>query len=85
MKEKSKLPKVSSLNELADFWDENDLTDYEQEFVEVTDLKVNLKGRTYLPITLKMYQKLEEIARNNDLQVEQLIRSWLQEKIQELS
>jgi len=87
MKEKrnSKLPYFSSLNELVDFWDEHDLTEYEHEFVEVSNFKVNIQGRTYLPITIEMYEKLEGIAKKKGISVDKLIRQLLEEKIAEIS
>jgi pyridoxamine 5'-phosphate oxidase len=34
---KSKLPKIESVQELADFWDSHDCTDFEEELEEVTE------------------------------------------------
>lgn len=31
------LPKIDSIQELAQFWDRNDLTDFEEELEEVTE------------------------------------------------
>jgi len=85
MKEKrNKLPEISSLRELADFWDDHDLADYQDEFVEVSNLKMKIEGRTYLPITVQMYEKLDEIAKTRGMQVDKLIRQFLEEKIAEL-
>ncbi len=52
-KKKNKLPEFSSLKDLIDFWEEEDLTKYEDEFVEVSDLKINIKERMYLPDTIQ--------------------------------
>jgi hypothetical protein len=35
-----KIPNTDSIDELARFWDTHDLTDYEDEMQEVTDLVV---------------------------------------------
>ena len=32
-----KLPKIDSVEELAEFWDTHDLTDFEEELEEVTE------------------------------------------------
>ena len=34
----SKLPRIDSIQELAEFWDTHDLTDFEDELEEVTEL-----------------------------------------------
>ncbi|NIR52442.1 hypothetical protein GWO43_27830 [candidate division KSB1 bacterium] len=84
MKEKrSKLPEIQSLEELADFWDEHQLTDFYEEFVEVPDVNVNIEGRTYVHVTTKMYEALSQIAEKKGVGVEQLIRLWVEEKIAE--
>jgi hypothetical protein len=50
---KSKLPKTDSIQELAEFWDTHDLTDFEEELEEVvepvfvrgTAIRVSLESR----------------------------------------
>ena len=61
------------------------MTEYEHEFVEVSNFKVNIQGRTYLPITIEMYEKLEGIAKKKGISVDKLIRQLLEEKIAEIS
>jgi hypothetical protein len=54
---KSKLPKTDSIQELAEFWDTHDLTDFEEELEEVaepvfvrgTAIKVPLESRQAKP------------------------------------
>lgn len=85
MKRKNKLPEFSNLNELIDFWEKEDLTKYENELVEVSELNVNIKERMYLPITVQMYEKLDSIASTQGIKVEELIRQILNEKLSELA
>ncbi len=84
-KRKNRLPQFSNLNELINFWEDEDLTKYEDEFVEVSDLHVNIKERIYLPITVQMYEKLNSIASGKGIKVEELIRQILTEKLSELA
>jgi hypothetical protein len=84
-KRKNKLPEFSSLKDLIDFWEEEDLTKYEDDFVEVSDLKINIKERMYLPVTIQMYEKLDSIASAKGIKVEELICQILKEKLSELA
>ena len=78
---KSKLPKTDSIQELAQFWDTHDLTDFEDELEEVAEpvfvrgsaIKVHLKSRE-----VKAVQK---IAQAKGLSPERLIRAWVLQQL----
>jgi uncharacterized DUF497 family protein len=78
-----KLPTFNSLKEIEEFWDSHEFTEFQGDFKEIEDIDVNIKDRTYLPITLSMYDKLEKIASEKNTTVDRLIQSWVQEKMTE--
>ena len=78
-----KLPTFKSLKEIEEFWDSHEFTEFQDEFKEINDLEVDIKSRTYLPITLTMYEKLEKIALAQNTTVDNLIKRWVQEKLRE--
>jgi hypothetical protein len=82
-KSKSKLPIFKNLQEMADFWDSHEFTEFSHEFTPVKDVEVKLNSRTYLPITLAMFEKLEKIAASRDISVDALIKQWVEEKLAE--
>lgn len=78
---KQKLPDFTSLDEMADFFDENDMGDYLEDAPEVR-FEVNLRKRTYLvAIDEEINGKLTKIAKRKKITSENLINSWLKEKI----
>ena len=82
-KENKKMPKFESLNELVDFFDNNDLGEYIDEMPKV-DFEVNIKKRTHIfALDDELVSKLTEIAQTEQTSPEALINVWLKEKIQE--
>lgn len=82
-KDVNKLPTFKSLKEMAEFWDSHEFTEFQDEFKEISDIDVDIKNRTYLPVTLTMYDKLEKIALAQNTTVDRLIMRWMQEKLAE--
>lgn len=82
-KTESKLPALKNLQEVADFWDTHEFTEYANEFMKVKDVESDLRERTYLPVTLEMHRKLEQIASAKGISVDLLIRQWVEERLAE--
>jgi hypothetical protein len=77
------LPRFRSLDELVEFFDTHDLGEYWNEMPEA-HFEVDLKRRTHLvAIDAELVDKLTEIARSRHTSSEELINSWLREKILE--
>ena len=78
---KQKLPDFASLDEMADFFDENDMGDYLKDAPEV-HFKVNLRKRThFVAIDEEINGELRKIAKGKKITSENLVNSWLKEKI----
>ena len=77
------LPTFNSLKEIDEFWDSHEFTEFQEDFEEIRGLDVNIRDRTYLPITLTMYDKLEKITLEKNISVDRLIQRWVQEKMAE--
>ena len=77
----NELPKTDSIKELASFWDEHDITDFENSLEEVKGRVFN-KGRE-INIQLKQeeFESVEKLARQNGLEKDVLIRKWIIEKL----
>ena len=77
----SKLPKTDSIQELAEFWDANDLTDFEEELEEVPEpvfvrgaaIKVHLESREV--------EAVRQLAQAKGVSPEELIRTWVLQKL----
>lgn len=73
----------SSLNELVDYFDSHDMGDHFDEIPEV-QIDVNIKSKKYLvPIEEELISKLADIAKRESISSEELINSWLKERILE--
>ena len=74
------IPKTDSIQELAQFWDTHDLTDYEDELEEITET-------VFEPKTVKIHLEPDEAAivaktaKSKGLSHTSLIKGWVLERI----
>jgi hypothetical protein len=79
---KSKIPKTDSVKELARFWDTHDLTDFEDELEEVTQTVFERPAVIPLKLESAEAKAVRKIAKTRGVPAADLIRGWVQEKIQ---
>lgn len=78
------LPAFGSLDELVEFFDTNDMGDYEENLPEA-HFEVDLRRKTHLvAIDEETNTRLTEIAAQERTPAESLVNSWLKEKIARL-
>jgi hypothetical protein len=78
---KSKLPKIDSIEKLAEFWDKHDLTDFKDDleevpepvFVSETDINIHLKSPEA--------KAVRQMARAEGVEPEELIRAWVLQEL----
>ena len=76
-----KLPKFRSLDELVDFFEKNDTSDYWDQMPEV-HFDIDIKKRTHLiALDEKLADRVTEIARSKKTSSQALINSWIEEKL----
>ena len=81
MKKKTKLPTIESIQELADFWDQHDLTDFEEELVEVAE-PVFVRGTAIkVPLNSREAEAVAQMARAKGVSREELVRAWILQKL----
>ena len=75
------LPKTDSIQELAQFWDTHDLTDFEDDLEEVTEPVA--EPTTLIPLNLESEEAeaVRKIAETRGIADTELIRGWIREKI----
>lgn len=78
------LPDTDSIDELARFWDENDLTDFEDELEVVEEPVFVRKGKTTLQLHLSLHEleRLNQIAHAREIESDLLVHEWVLEKLQ---
>jgi predicted DNA binding CopG/RHH family protein len=78
----SKLPQTDSIQELAKFWDEHDLTEFEAELEEVAAPVFERETEVRIQLPSKEAETIQSIAKTQGIDVESLIREWVLEKVQ---
>ena len=75
------MPHFTSLDDFIEFFDTHDMGDYWDQMPEA-HFQVNIQRRTHLfAIDEDIVEKLTEIALSSQVSPEELINSWLREKI----
>jgi len=75
-----KIPQIDSIQELAQFWDVHDLTDFEEQLEEVS-------GTVFERSTVKIHLESDEVetirklASSKGISHANLIREWILERI----
>ena len=72
---------TDSIQELAEFWDTHDLTDFEDELEEVRE-SIFQPGVT-VPLTPKEATVVNAIAKARGISPRALIQEWITERIEE--
>jgi len=77
------IPQTDSIEELAHFGDTHDVTDYEDELEEVTDVVFDLGGESVVSIPLQPadIEAIRTIARERGVSSAALLRDWVLEKL----
>jgi hypothetical protein len=79
--DENKLSSVSqarTMEEIGDFWDTHDFTDYDTEAPDVT-----VTFRRSIGVEIKLFEAIERQARLRGVSVETLANLWLQQKLDE--
>ena len=79
-----KLPLIDSIEELAQFWDTHDLTDFEADLEEVTEPVFERKPDTVIPLHLQPQElaAIRRVAQAQGVGEAALVREWVLEKLQ---
>lgn len=76
-----RMPQIDSIQELANFWDTQDLTDFEDELEEVEEPVFELQTELVVPLQPDELEALQTLAKTRDISPANLIREWVLEHI----
>jgi hypothetical protein len=76
-----KLPKTDSIEALANFWDEHDLTDFEDQLEEVADTVFERGEPIEVRLQSSEADSVRRIARTKGVSEGALIREWVLQKL----
>ena len=80
----NKLPQSDSIQELAQFWDTHDVTDFEDDLEEVTEAVFDRDTTVMVHLSPEDAVVVNEIAKSKGLNDAELIREWVVEKVHSL-
>lgn len=75
------LPQTDSIQELAQFWDTHDLTDFEEQLEVVTSSVFERETTVKVHLAAPEAETVEELAKSKGIQSADLIREWVLEKL----
>lgn len=80
---KTEIPQTDSIQELAQFWQTHDLTDFEDELEEVTEQVFEQTPETVLIFRLPSSEAelIRRMAKAEGVEQSALVRQWVLEKI----
>lgn len=78
---KSKLPQTDSIQELAEFWDTHDLTDFEDELEEIAEPVFVRGAAVKVPLETREVEAIEQMAHAQGVSREELIRTWVLQEL----
>lgn len=78
-----RIPRTDSIEELAEFWQTHDLTDFEDELQEVREPVFARKDEAVFTIQLPLQEAelIRRIAKSKGIEQTTLVRQWVLEKI----
>lgn len=79
----NKIPQTDSIEELARFWDTHDLTEFEEDFEEVSERVFERKTDPVIRLQLTPDQAsiLHRLAESRGVDDGTLVREWVEEKL----
>jgi hypothetical protein len=75
-----KIPTTDSIQELATFWQDHDLTDFEDELEEVLESVFHRAHVVGGPLNDDEHQAIRDAAASRGIDDSELIREWVKEK-----
>jgi len=76
-----KIPQTDSVQELAQFWEAHDLTDFEDQLEESTEPVFEREAVVRVRLQPKEVEAVKEVARLRGIDYLDLIREWVLEKV----
>ena len=76
-----KIPQTDSIQELAKFWDNHDLTDFEDQLEELEEPIFEREALVEIRFQLVEIEAVKQVAKEKGINHAELIRKWVLEKI----
>ena len=77
----SKMPQTDSIKNLAHFWDNHDITDFEDELEEVNETVFDRSALLSVHFQPSEAEAVKQAAKSKGVSYDSLIRQWVLEKL----
>lgn len=77
----ARIPQTDSIQELANFWDSHDVTDFADELEEVTDRVFERDTQITVPLTADEAKAIRAMAKSRGVPDSELIREWVVDRL----
>ncbi len=77
----NQLPTTDSIEELANFWDTHDLTEFEDQLEEVKESVFERETLISIDLQPQEIKKVKKIAQAQGIDYHELIKQWIVEKV----
>ena len=78
----NKIPRTDSIQELAKFWDDHDLTEFGAELEEVTEPVFERETEVRIHLPSKEADTIQNMAKSQGIDSAALIREWVLDRVQ---
>lgn len=78
---KAEIPNTDSIHEMAEFWDNHELTDYTEALEEVPGKVFEHCISMHVNLETNEFESIEQIARQKGLSDSDLVHEWIREKL----
>ncbi len=75
------IPQTDSIQQLAQFWDTHDLTDFEDQLEEVEEAVFERETVVSIHLQPQEVEAVKEVAKSQGVDYVDLIREWVLEKV----
>ena len=76
-----RIPPTDSIQELAQFWDTHDLSDFEEQLEEVTEPIFIREALVQIRLRSQEVEAVKKVAKSRGINYTDLIREWVLEKV----
>ncbi len=77
----TRIPQTDSIQELANFWDSHDVTDFEDELEVVTDRVFERDTQITVPLAADEASAIRAMAKSRGVPDSELIREWVVDRL----
>ena len=82
---KKHLPTTDSIQELAAFWQDHDITDFEEDLEEVSEPAFRRPHVVRVPLTEAEHRAVQDAAAERGLDEGRLLHEWVRDRLRQAS